>query len=204
MKERGPLDKLIDQFVKMPSIGPKSAQRLAFYILSLPPGEAQQLVEAIKDVKEKVRYCRVCFFIADTDPCLICSDQNRRDDILCVVAHPREVMALERTGRYNGRYHVLGGLISPVEGLGPDHLRIKELLERLKNGKVKEVIIATNPTVEGETTMEFLSQAIQPMGIKITRLAYGLPVGADIDYADEMTLARSLEGRREVGESKSM
>lgn len=202
MKERGPLDRLIDQLVKMPSIGPKSAQRLAFYILSLPPGEAQLLVESIKDVKEKVRYCRTCFFITDTDPCQICSDPGRQEDVLCVVAHPREVMALERTGRYNGRYHVLGGLISPVEGLGPDSLRTKELLERLNDGKVKEVIIATNPTVEGETTLEFLTQAIQPLGIKITRLAYGLPVGADIDYADEMTLARSLEGRREVGEAK--
>ncbi|MCX5751686.1 MAG: recombination mediator RecR [Candidatus Saganbacteria bacterium] len=189
--------KLIDELKKMPGVGPKSAQRLAFYILSLPNAEVQSLIKSLIEVKEKMKYCGSCYNLTDVDPCKICSDSSRDPHALCVVADPKDLIAVERSGSFKGLYHVLGGLISPLDGMGPESLRIKELLGRLRNG-VKEVILATNPTTEGEATSMYLSNLIKPLGVKITRIAYGLPVGADMDYADEVTLTKSFEGRREV------
>ncbi|MDR7543464.1 MAG: recombination mediator RecR [Armatimonadota bacterium] len=193
-----PLARLIDELTKMPTVGPKTAQRLAFHILRLPPEEAQALAEAILDVKAKMRHCSVCFTVTDVDPCAICSDPARSDELLCVVEDPRDVLALERTREFRGRYHVLHGAISPLDGIGPDDLRIPELLARVKGGGVKEVIVATNPRVEGEATAIYLARLLKPLGVRVTRIAHGLPVGGDLEYADEVTLARALEGRRDL------
>ena len=192
-----PIAKLIEEFKKMPGIGPKSAQRLALYILNLPALEAEKVSKAIKDAKEKIKYCSTCFNFTAEDPCLICRDTNRDRSILCVVSEPKDLMAIERTREYKGLYHVLGGVISPIDGVGPDELKIKELLNRLGKG-IKEVVLATNPTTEGEATAIYLTRLIKPLGVKTTRLAYGLPVGSDMDFADEVTLSKSFEGRREV------
>jgi recombination protein RecR len=189
--------KLIEELKKMPGVGPKSAQRLAFYVLSLPNSEVKSLIQSLIEVKEKIKYCSICYNLTDVDPCKICSDSSRDPHLLCVVADPKDLIAVERSGSFKGLYHVLGGLISPLDGMGPDSLRIKELLGRLRNG-VKEVILATNPTTEGEATSMYLSNLVKPLGVKITRIAYGLPVGADMDYADEVTLTKAFEGRREV------
>lgn len=193
----GPLANLITEFQKMPGIGPKSAQRLAFYILGSSNAEAEKLSEAIKDAKKSIRYCSSCFNITVTDPCEICLDAGRDKSRICVVADPKDVIAIEKTRDYRGLYHVLGGVISPLDGVGPDNLRVKELLSRL-NGKVEEIILATNPTVEGETTNMYLTKLIKPLGLKLTRIAYGLPMGSDMDFADEVTLCKAFEGRREV------
>ncbi len=193
-----PLARLIDELSKMPTVGPKTAQRLAFHIMRLPQEEAQSLADAILGVKAGMRYCSVCFGITDTDPCAICSSPNRSDDVLCVVEDPRDVMALERTREFRGRYHVLGGAISPLDGVGPDDLRISELQSRVQKGGVSEVIIATNPRVEGEATAIYLARLLKPLGVRVTRIAHGLPVGGDLEYADEITLARALEGRRDL------
>ena len=190
----GPLQTLIDQFSKFPTIGPKTAARLAFYLLSRPRHEAQALAEAIVGVKDKVRFCSVCFALTEQEPCGLCTD-GRREQTICVVAEAKDVYAVERTGSYKGRYHVLGGLISPIDGIGPAQLHVRELLERIEKEKPKEVIIATNPNAEGESTALYLSRVIAPLGVPVTRLAYGLPIGGDLDYADEITLAKSLEGR---------
>ncbi len=190
----GPLQALIDQFSKFPTIGPKTAARLAFYLLSRPRPEAQALAEAILGVKDKVRFCSVCFALTEEDPCALCTDE-RREPTLCVVADAKDVYAVERTGSYKGHYHVLGGLISPIDGIGPAQLHVRELLERVERERPKEVIIATNPNAEGESTALYLSRVIAPLGVPVTRLAYGLPIGGDLDYADEITLAKSLEGR---------
>lgn len=193
-----PLARLIDELSKMPTVGPKTAQRLAFHILRLPPQEAQALAEAILDVKAKMRHCSTCFTITDVDPCATCTAPNRDAAVLCVVEDPRDVIALERTREFRGRYHVLHGAISPLDGIGPDDLKIPELLARVQAGGVREVIVATNPRVEGEATAIYLARVLKPLGVRVTRIAHGLPVGGDLEYADELTLARALEGRRDL------
>ncbi|MFH1577036.1 MAG: recombination mediator RecR [Candidatus Margulisiibacteriota bacterium] len=190
--------KLIEELKQLPGIGPKSAQRLAFHILQSSGKDVGQLVEAIKAAKEKLKHCSVCFNITDINPCKICADESRDTSQLCVVGEPKDLMAIERLREYNGKYHVLGGLISPLDGVGPDNLRMKELILRLHKGSHKEIILAISATTEGEATNIYLSRLLKPLGIKLTRLAYGLPIGADMDYADEATLSKALEGRREL------
>jgi len=194
-----PIDQLIEALTRLPGIGRKTASRLAFHILRSSSSEAQQLARAILDVKEKIRLCSVCFNLTDEDPCRICQDERRARDVLCVVEGPNDLIAIENTGDFNGRYHVLHGAISPLEGVGPDDLKIRELLERLQKEEVSEVILATNPTVEGGATALYLSNLIKPFNnIKVTRIAYGIPMGSEIEYSDGMTLSKALEGRREI------
>lgn len=193
----GPLANLITEFQKMPGIGPKSAQRLAFYILGISSSEADKLSVAIKEAKKNIKHCSICFNITVSDPCNVCSNPERDKSKICVVAEPKDLIAIEKTKEYKGLYHVLGGIISPLDGFGPDNLRIKELLSRL-NGSIKEVILAANPTVEGEATNIYLTKLIKPLDIKLTKIAYGLPMGSDMDYADEVTLSKAFEGRREI------
>jgi len=187
---------LINEFSKLPTIGPKTAARLVFYLLNRPRNEAQSLSEAILAVKDKVRLCTLCFSLTEHEPCDICTDERRDRTTLCVVAEAKDIYAIERTGAYRGRYHVLGGLISPMDGVGPAQLRVKELIERVGAENPVEVILATNPNAEGEATALYLSRLITPSGTSVTRLAYGLPIGGDLDYADEITLTKALEGRR--------
>lgn len=194
----GPLARLIDELSKMPTVGPKTAQRLAYHILRLPLEEAQALAEAILDVKARMRTCSTCFTITDVDPCAICANPTRVGTVLCVVEDPRDVIALERTREFRGRYHVLHGAISPLDGVGPDDLKIPELIARVRTGGIEEVIVATNPRVEGEATAIYLALVLKPLGVRVTRIAHGLPVGGDLEYADEVTLARALEGRRDL------
>jgi len=193
-----PLANLIAEFQKMPTIGPKSAERLAFYLLSLTEQDVLQFSEAMVRAKSTIHHCSICFNITDTDPCHICQDQLRDRSKLCVVATPKDVLAMEKTHEFKGLYHVLGGVIAPLDNVSPETLRIKELLQRIREGDIQEAIMVINPTVEGEATIIYLSRLLKPLGVTITRIAYGLPVGGDIDYADEMTLTRALEGRREV------
>ena len=193
-----PLAKLINELSKLPGIGTKSAQRLAFHILSLDDREAEQLADAITTAKREMKYCSVCGNLTDEDPCAICSDPARKDDVICVVESPRDVMAMERIKEFNGLYHVLHGVISPMEGIGPEDINLKSLVQRLQQGDVKELIIATNPNIEGEATAMYIARLIKPAGIKVTRIAHGIPVGGDLEYADEVTLLKSLEGRREL------
>jgi recombination protein RecR len=193
-----PIDHLIEALSKLPGIGKKTASRLAFYILRNSPSEAQELARAILDVKEKIRLCSICFNLTDEDPCRICQDERRSREVLCVVEGPNDLIAIENTGDFNGRYHVLHGTISPLEGIGPDNLKIKELMERLRREKISEVILATNPTVEGGATALYLTDLIRPLSIKVTRIAYGIPMGSEIEYSDGMTLSKALEGRREI------
>jgi recombination protein RecR len=193
-----PVARLIEEFHKLPGIGPKSAQRLTYYLLRAPADEARALAQAILEVKEKTILCSVCQNIADSDPCAICSNPERDHGAICVVEEPLDILALERTGAYRGLYHVLHGVISPMDGVGPEDLKVQELLSRLRSGDVREVIMATNPNLEGEATAMYIARLISPLGVKVTRLARGLPVGADLEYADNVTLARALEGRQEV------
>lgn len=193
-----PVARLIDELGKLPGIGPKTAQRLAFHLLNNDIGEARDLARAIIEAKEKIRYCSVCSNLTDIDPCQTCRDDTRNRSIICVVEEPRDVVAIERTREYRGLYHVLQGAISPMEGIGPDKLKIKELLARLQDNQVKEIIAATNPNIEGEATAMYLARLIKPLGIKVTRIAHGLPVGGDLEYADEVTLSKAFEGRREI------
>lgn len=193
-----PLDRLTDQFERLPGIGHKTAARLAYYMLSRPEQEVQDFSSALLEAKKNIRYCKCCQNLTDTELCSICADTGRDRSVICVVEDPRDVMAFERTREYNGLYHVLHGAISPMDGIGPDSLRIKELMTRLSGNEVQELIMATNPTVEGEATASYLSRLVHPMGITVTRLAYGIPVGGDLEYADEVTLSRALEGRREL------
>jgi recombination protein RecR len=193
-----PIDHLIDALMRLPGIGKKTASRLAFHILRSSPSEAQELARAILDVKEKIRLCSTCFNLTDEDPCRICKDERRTQEILCVVEGPNDLIAIENTGVFNGRYHVLHGTISPLDGIGPDDIKIKELMGRLRSGEISEVILATNPTVEGGTTALYLTDLIKSFGIRITRIAYGIPMGSEIEYADGMTLSKALEGRREI------
>ena len=190
-----PLKKLTECFARLPGIGKKSAQRLAFHVLRMPKEEADAFANAILEAREKIGYCEICKNITDTPRCAICSDESRDRTTICVVEDPRDVIAIERTKEYHGLYHVLGGLISPMDGVGPESLFIKELLSRMSDGEVKEVIMATNPTVEGEATAMYISRLLKPMGVKVTRLAYGIPVGGNLEYADEVTLYRAIEGR---------
>lgn len=192
------LEKLIAELQKLPGIGPKSAQRLAFYFLGSTQKSLEELVSSILSAKERMRYCSVCFNLTDIDPCKICADLARDDSILCVVSDPKDLVAIERSGVYNGKYHVLGGVLSPLDGIDPESLRIKELLTRLNRHNVKEIVLAIGPTTEGEATVIYLTRLLKPLAVKMTRIAYGLPVGADMDYADPATLSKSLEGRREV------
>ena len=193
-----PVQALIDELGRLPGVGPKSAQRIAFHILKAAPEDANRLARVIMEAKERVTWCRRCFNISEGEICAYCSDERRDSALLCVVEEPRDIVAVERTHEFGGRYHVLQGAISPIEGIGPDQLRIKELLARLDGEGVTEVILATNPNIEGEATAMYLARLLKPLGIKITRLASGLPVGGDLEYADEVTLGRALEGRREV------
>jgi recombination protein RecR len=191
------IEKLIEEFSKFPGIGKKTAQRMAFFVLKQRKEEAEALAQAILDVKNKVSYCSVCFNITEDDPCSVCKDVKRDKSIVCVVEEANDVVALERTNQYKGLYHVLGGVLSPLDGIGPEDLKVKELLSRLKKKEVKEVIIATNPSTEGEATAIYLSKLIKPLGVKVTRIARGLPAGGDLEYADQTTLANALEGRVE-------
>ena len=193
-----PLNELINQFARLPGIGKKTTQRLAYSIIEQPPERAKQFAEALINAREKIHLCKVCQTLTDKDICDFCSDEKRDRTTVCVVEDPRDVMAFERTREYRGVYHVLHGVISPLDGVGPEQLKLKELMARLSSGEIKEIIMATNPTVEGEATASYISRLVKPMGIKVTRLAYGIPVGGDLEYADEYTLARALEGRNEI------
>lgn len=193
-----PLARLIEEFYKLPGIGPKSAQRLAYYLLRMPAAEARSLAEAIIEVKERVTLCSTCQNVTEIDPCRICADERRDQGVICVVEEPLDILALERTGSFKGLYHVLHGAISPMDGIGPEDLKISELLARLRSAAVREVILATNPNLEGEATAMYLSRLLTPLGIRVTRLARGLPAGGDLEYADDVTLTRALEGRQEM------
>ena len=192
------IEKLIESFEKLPSIGHKTAQRLAFYMLDLSNEEAEEFTNSILNAKKNLHFCSKCFNISDTDPCNICSNPKRDQSIICVVEDVRDVIEMERTHEFNGVYHVLHGSISPMNGVGPDDIKIKELLNRLMNGEVKEIILATNPRVEGEATSMYISKLVKPLGIKTTRIARGIPVGGDLEYTDEITLTKALEGRSEI------
>lgn len=193
-----PLEILINELSKLPGIGGKTAQRLAFHILSLDEKEVGQLAKALTNAKEQMKYCSVCGNLTDTDPCRICSDPARRQDVICVVESPRDVMAMERIREFNGLYHVLHGVISPMEGIGPEDINLKSLIGRLQASDVQELIVATNPNIEGEATAMYIARLIKPAGIKVSRIAHGIPVGGDLEYADEVTLLKSLEGRRQL------
>jgi recombination protein RecR len=192
----GAVQDLIDELGRLPGVGPKSAQRIAFHLLAADQVDVQRLVDALHQVKERVTFCRTCGNIAESEQCRICIDPKRDDTVLCVVEEPKDVVAIERTREFRGRYHVLGGSINPIEGVGPDDLRIRELLGRLSDGSIVEVILATDPNLEGEATATYLARTIQPLGVTVSRLASGLPVGGDLEYADEVTLGRAFEGRR--------
>ena len=193
-----PLENLIERLCGLPGIGPKSAQRMAFFILSIPRDDAVELARAIVEVKDKVRFCSTCFNISEGEACSICNDARRDETVICVVEEPRDVIAIERSGRFRGTYHVLGGAISPIDGVGPEELTFRELVGRLRDGKVTELIAATNPNAEGEATALYMAQQVRPLGITVTRIARGLPVGGDLEYADEVTLGRALDGRSEM------
>jgi recombination protein RecR len=194
----GPIQDLIDELSRLPGIGPKSAQRLAFYMVKAPSDDARRLAEAIVAAKERVRFCRECFSVAEGELCRICRDPGRDLAVICVVEEPKDQAAVEKAGVIKGRYHVLGGAISPLEGIGPDDLRVQELLDRVARNGVREVILATNPNLEGNATAMYVAGLLKPLGLKVTRLASGLPVGGDLEYADEVTLGQALEGRREM------
>ncbi len=194
----GAIQRLIDAFGHLPGIGPKGAQRIAFYMLSAPEDEARELAEAIEEVKAKVRFCEICGNVCETSPCPVCADPRRDRSVICVVEEPKDVMSIERTREYRGLYHVLGGAIDPINGVGPDDLRVRELFSRLGTGEVEEVILATDPDVVGEATAAYLTRMLRTMAVPVSRLASGLPVGADLEYADEVTLGRAIEARREL------
>jgi len=194
----GPVQDLIDELGRMPGVGPKSAQRIAFHLLKLPKDDALRLARAIAEVKDKVSFCERCFNVSEGELCGICADPRRDPHVVCVVEEPRDIVALEKTHEFNGRYHVLQGAISPIEGIGPDQLKVRELLARLDPEEIREVILCTNPNIEGEATAMYLARLLKPLGVRVTRIASGLPVGGDLEYADELTLGRALEGRREV------
>jgi recombination protein RecR len=192
----GVVQDLIDELGRLPGVGPKGAQRIAFYLLAADPADVRRLADLLREAKEKVRFCRVCGNVAEDDECRICRDARRDPAVICVVEESKDVVAIERTREFRGRYHVLGGAISPIEGIGPDDLRVRELMARLADGSVTELILATDPNTEGEATATYLARLVKPMGLTVTRLASGLPVGGDLEYADEVTLGRAFEGRR--------
>jgi len=193
-----PVQDLIDELGRLPGVGPKSAQRIAFHLLKLPKEDALRLARSISEVKDKVAFCHRCFNISEGDECGICLDGRRETNVVCVVEEPRDIVAVEKTGEFRGRYHVLQGAISPIEGVGPEQLRVRELLARIEPEGIEEIILCTNPNLEGEATAMYLGRLIKPLGIRVTRIASGMPVGGDLEYADELTLGRALEGRRDV------
>ncbi len=193
-----PIARLIDELKHLPGIGQKTAQRLAFHLLRASPEEALALADAIRDAKSNIRECSVCNNITDVDPCLYCTGPTRDRKTICVVEGPHDIQAIEKTRQYNGLYHVLGGALAPLEGIGPDQLKLKSLIERLKGGAVEEIILATNPTAEGEATAAYISKLIKPLGVRVTRIGVGIPVGSDLEYADEITMLKAMEGRREL------
>ena len=190
--------KLIDVFRKMPGVGNKSAVRMAYHVLAMPDDEVQEMIATIKNAKEKIGYCSVCQNTTEQDPCEICSNPKRDSSVICVVEQPKDVVALEKTREYYGTYHVLHGCISPMDSIGPEDLKIKELLERVSNGDISEIIMAISPSIEGEATTMYISRLLKPFGVKVTRIAYGIPIGGDLEYADQITLAKAIEGRREI------
>ena len=194
----GPVQDLIDELGRLPGIGPKSAQRIAFHLLKLPAQDAARLSRAIDEMKARITFCSRCFNVSEGDECELCSDPRRDSHVVCVVEEPKDIVAVERTGEYRGRYHVLQGAISPIEGVGPDQLKVRELVARLEPEGITEVILCTNPNIEGEATAMYLARLLRPLGLAVTRIASGLPVGGDLEYADELTLGRALEGRRRV------
>lgn len=198
MEYAKPLAKLVGEFEKLPGIGPKSAQRLAFHILRMTEENAQALAAAVLDVKHSIKLCPVCYNYTDQDLCAICSDAKRDMSLLCVVAEPRDVVAMEKTNEFRGVYHVLGGVISPMDGIGPEMLKIRELTNRVNEGGIKEIVLATNPTIEGDTTSMYIAGLLKPLGVLVTRIAHGMPVGGDMDYADQATLIQALQWRREI------
>jgi len=193
-----PVESLIEELRKLPGVGSKTAQRLAYHLIRIPRNEAEKLAHAILSLKEAIRYCSVCNNITDHDPCRYCADPSRDKSMICVLEEPHGVLAIEKTREYRGAYHILLGVLSPLQGIGPDQLQIKGLMERIKKGEIKEVILATNPSVEGEATALYLSRLIRPLNVRVTRIATGVPVGGDLDYADQITISRALEGRREI------
>lgn len=193
-----PISKLIDSFTKLPGIGPKTAVRLAFFVLNMKEDDVLDFAKALVNAKRELTHCSVCGHITDQDPCRICSDHTRDDSVICVVQDPKDVIAMEKMREFNGRYHVLHGAISPMDGIGPEDINVPDLIKRLKDDKVEELILATNPNVEGEATAMYISRLVKPSGIRITRIAHGLPMGGDLEYADEVTLSKALEGRREL------
>jgi recombination protein RecR len=193
-----PVARLIDALQRLPGIGPKTAQRLTFFLLKRPPEEVRELADSLRAVKEKIVHCSSCFNVTDEDPCRICADPARDPKLVCVVEEPNDLLAMERTGEFRGRYHVLLGALSPLDGVGPDDLKVRELLARLDSDGASEVILATNPNVEGEATALYLAKLLRPLGVRVTRIARGLPVGGDLEYADQVTLSKALEGRREI------
>ena len=198
MAEIEAISNLVNQLSKLPGVGRKTAQRLAYHIVALPEDQVRELAVAIFNGKKQIHFCPICGNYTDTDPCPICADSSRRRDIVCVVRDPRDVNALERMREYDGLYHVLHGVISPMDGVGPDDIRIRELMTRLASGEIKEVVLATNPDVEGEATAAYISRLIKPMGVKVTRIAHGVPIGGELEYTDEVTLLRAFQGRREL------
>jgi recombination protein RecR len=194
----GVVQDLIDELGRLPNVGPKSAQRIAFHLLAADAADVRRLAQVLLEVKEKVRFCSICGNVAEDDECRICRDPRRDQSVICVVEEPKDVVAIEKTREFRGRYHVLGGAISPIEGVGPDDLRVRELMTRLADGAVNELILATDPNLEGEATATYLARLVKPMGLRVTRLASGLPVGGDLEYADEVTLGRAFEGRRQL------
>ena len=198
MAEIEAIAKLVNQLSKLPGVGRKTAQRLAYHIIALPEDQVRELAVAIFNGKKQIHFCPICGNYTDTDPCPICADSSRRKDIVCVVRDPRDVNALERMREYDGMYHVLHGVISPMDGVGPDDIRIRELMTRLASGEIREVVLATNPDVEGEATAAYISRLIKPMGVKVTRIAHGVPIGGELEYTDEVTLLRAFQGRREL------
>ncbi len=194
----GPIMRLIEEFSKLPGVGRKTAQRLAFHVINMNNNDVEALSKAILEAKREIKYCSVCCNISDSEICSMCSNKNRDASVICVVEDPRDVAAMERTRDYKGQYHVLHGVISPMDGIGPDMIKIKELIQRVGTQDVKEIIMATNPTIEGEATAMYIARLLKPMGIKVTRIAHGLPVGGDLEYADEVTISKALEGRREI------
>jgi recombination protein RecR len=200
LEQSNPLNRLIEELKKIPGIGAKTAQRIAFYLTTLPQDEVENLSSAIKEAKQNIFYCSVCNSMTNIDPCQYCSDSSRNDEALCIVEEPFNISSIEKTGIYSGRYHVLLGTLSPLKGVGPDELKTEKLVKRVKDGKFKEIIIATNPTVEGESTAHFVARILKDFNVKMTRLAMGLPVGSDLDYADQVTIKKALEGRTEIKE----
>jgi len=198
MQYTKPLASLIEEFQKLPGIGPRSAQRMAFHMLKMPLEEVRQFSNAILEAKEKIKYCRTCFNMSSVDPCEICQDKRRDNTTICVVSETKDLIAIERTNEFKGHYHVLQGLISPLDGIGPEDLRIRELIDRISGHELSEIILAINPSIEGEATSLYLSKILKPLGVKVSRIAFGLPIGSDLEYADEITLAKALEGRQEI------